>query len=163
MWGIEVGQVRKGVVIKANDNGAYIDLPGIKGFLHAANISWRRIVHASDVLKKGDEIEVIVLHVDAERVDLGIKQLEPDPWATHIPQKYREGEIVSGEVVKITNFGAFVKLEQDLEGLLHISEMGERRVKSPEDIVHLGQKLDVRIIKSDSEVRKIRLSLRRNG
>ena len=124
-------------------------------------MSWtRKISHASEVMKKGDEIECLVISVDEERkrIALGLKQLASDPWETDIPQKYQPGAIVQGTVTKITNFGVFVELEEELEGLLHISELADHKVENPEDIVKVGEKLDVKILRVDTDDRKIGLS-----
>jgi small subunit ribosomal protein S1 len=159
-----VGTVIKGKVRNMTGYGAFIELEeGIDGLLHISDMSWtKKITHPSSMLKKGDEIEAIVLSVDQERkrVALGLKQLSEDMWATDIPEKYKIGDIISGEVTKLTNFGAFVELEDDLEGLLHISEMAENKVEKPEEIVNVGDKVTVMVINIDIEDRKIGLSLR---
>jgi len=136
---------------------------GIDGLLHVADMSWtRKVIHPSEVVKKGDTVRAMVLQVDQERkrIALGIKQLEEDPWVRKIPERYEVGTIVAGEVTKITNFGVFVKLEDDLEGLLHISELANRKVATPEEVVKVGDEVAVKIIKIDPEQRKIGLSLK---
>jgi small subunit ribosomal protein S1 len=112
-------------------------------------------------VKKGDEIECVVLSVDQEkkRIALGLKQLQADPWTGDIPARYHIGDSVPGTVTKITNFGVFVELEPGLEGLLHISELADHKVDNPEDVVKVGQRVEVRIIKIDTEERKIGLTL----
>ena len=125
-------------------------------------MSWtKKITHPSEALKKGDLVRAVVLSVDTEkrRVALGMKQLEQDPWQDEIPRRYGPGDIVMGHVTKITNFGVFVALEDGLEGLLHISELTDRKVESPEEVVKIGQAVDVRVLKVDSEERKIGLSM----
>jgi small subunit ribosomal protein S1 len=114
------------------------------------------------MLKKGDEIECLVLSVDEDRkrIALGLKQLDNDPWETTIPDKYRPGESVTGKVTKITNFGVFVELEPELEGLLHISELADHKVENPEEEVKVGDELEVRILRVDTSDRKIGLSRR---
>jgi small subunit ribosomal protein S1 len=114
-------------------------------------------------LKKGQEIKCLVLEVDEERhrVSLGVKQLTEDPWLHAIPDKYIPGQIIKGKVTKLTNFGAFVELEPDLEGLLHISEIADHKIEKPRDIVKLGDEIEVKILRVDTEARKIGLSLRR--
>jgi len=158
------GATVKGKVRNLTNYGAFVEIEdGIDGLLHVADMSWtRKVVHPSEVVKKGDEIEAIVLNVDQERkrIALGTKQLQQDPWTGPIPEKYRVGELASGEVTKITNFGVFVKLEEDLEGLLHISELADKKVGSPEEVVKVGQRVDVKIIKVAPENRKIGLSLK---
>jgi small subunit ribosomal protein S1 len=125
-------------------------------------MSWtRKITNPSEVVKKGDEIECVVLSVDQEkkRIALGLKQLQADPWTGDIPARYHIGDSVPGTVTKITNFGVFVELEPGLEGLLHISELADHKVDNPEDVVKVGQRVEVRIIKIDTEERKIGLTL----
>jgi small subunit ribosomal protein S1 len=158
------GKIIEGKVRNLTNYGAFVEIEdGIDGLLHVADMSWtRKVVHPSEMVKKGDSIRALVLNVDQERkrIALGIKQLEQDPWSGPIPEKYRVGSVVEGEVTKITNFGVFVKLEDDLEGLLHISELADKKVGSPEEVVKVGQKVDVKIIKVDPENRKIGLSLK---
>ncbi len=152
----------KGTVRNLTNYGAFIELEeGVDGLLHVSDMSWtRKISHASEVMKKGDEIECLVISVDEERkrIALGLKQLTSDPWETDIPQKYQPGAIVQGVVTKITNFGVFVELEEELEGLLHISELADHKVENPEDIVKVGETLDVKILRVDTDDRKIGLS-----
>jgi len=158
------GKIIEGKVRNLTNYGAFVEIEdGIDGLLHVADMSWtRKVVHPSEVVKKGDAIKAMVLNVDQERkrIALGIKQLEQDPWTGSIPEKYKVGTVVAGEVTKITNFGVFVKLEDGLEGLLHISELADKKVGSPEEVVRVGQNVDVKIIKVDPENRKIGLSLR---
>jgi small subunit ribosomal protein S1 len=126
-------------------------------------MSWtRKLSHANEMLKKGDEVECEVLTVDEERrrIALGLKQLEGDPWSTDIPERYKPGAIVKGKVTKITNFGVFVELEEELEGLLHVSELADDKVENPEDVVKVGDEVDVKILRVDIEDRKIGLSRR---
>jgi small subunit ribosomal protein S1 len=126
-------------------------------------MSWtRKISLAYEMLKKGDEIECTVLSVDDDRkrIALGLKQLDLDPWEARIPEKYKPGTIVQGKVTKITNFGVFVELEEQLEGLLHVSELADHKVTNPEDVVKLGEMIDVRILRVDTDDRKIGLSRR---
>ena len=154
----------EGRVRNLTNYGAFVEIEdGIDGLLHVADMSWtRKVIHPSEVVKKGDLIRAKVLQVDQERkrIALGIKQLDEDPWHSAIPTKYEVGTSVGGEVTKITNFGVFVKLDEDLEGLLHISELANRKVGTPEEIVKVGEVLAVKIIKIDPEQRKIGLSLK---
>lgn len=154
----------KGVVRNLTNYGAFIELEeGVDGLLHVSDMSWtRKISHANEMLKKGDEIECLVLSVDEERkrIALGLKQLAEDPWETHIPEKYQPGNIVTGQVTKITNFGVFVQLEEELEGLLHVSELGGEGVDTPEEIVKVDQEIQVRVLRVDTSERKIGLSLK---
>ena len=127
-------------------------------------MSWtKKIAHPNELLKKGDEMKCVVLEVDRtkQRVALGTKQLEEDPWVEAIPGAYQPGMIVMGKVTKVTNFGVFVELEEDLEGLLHISELADHKVEAPTDVVQQGQELEVKILRVDLDERKIGLSLKR--
>jgi small subunit ribosomal protein S1 len=159
-----VGTKVKGKVRNMTTYGAFIELEeGIDGLLHVSDMSWtKKITHPSAMLKKGDEVEAIVLSVDKERkrVALGMKQLSEDPWVTEIPGRFKPGDVVNGEVTKLTSFGAFVEIEKDLEGLLHISEMGEG-IEKPEGVVNPGDKLELKIINVDPNERKIGLSMKK--
>ncbi|MGE3165992.1 MAG: 30S ribosomal protein S1 [Planctomycetota bacterium] len=159
-----VGSLVEGTVRNLTNYGAFVELEeGIDGLLHVSDMSWtKKVLHPSELLKKGDLVRAVVLEVDQERkrVALGLKQMDEDPWLQSIPDVYQIGTVVRGVVTKITNFGAFVQLEDDLEGLLHISELSDRKVESPEECVKVNQKVDVKIIKIDSENRKIGLSLK---
>ncbi len=157
------GTVIRGRVRNLTNYGAFIELQeGIDGLLHITDMSWtKKITHPSEMVKKGEEIECVVLSVDQEkkRIALGLKQLQPDPWTGDIPARYHIGDSVPGTVTKITNFGVFVELEPGLEGLLHISELADHKVENPEDVVKVGQRVEVRVIKMDPEERKIGLTL----
>jgi len=159
------GTVVKGRVRNFTNYGAFVEIEeGIDGLLHVSDMSWtKKITHPSEVLKKGEKIDVVVLSVDQERkrVALGLKQLQEDPWEKEIPQKFDPGDILRGRVTKITNFGVFVELEKDLEGLLHISELSEKKVESPEEVVSVGDEVEVKVLRVDPVGRKIGLSLRR--
>ena len=152
----------EGTVRNLTNYGAFIELEeGVDGLLHVSDMSWtRKISHANEMLKKGDTVRCQVLSVDEERkrIALGLKQLANDPWETTIPEKYQPNEIVEGNVTKITNFGVFVELEPELEGLLHISELADHKVDNPEDIVKVGEAIEVRILRVDTADRKIGLS-----
>ena len=154
----------KGKVRNMTTYGAFVELEeGIDGLLHVSDMSWtKKVTHPSAMLKKGDEVEALVLSVDKERkrVALGLKQLSDDPWATDIPTRFHAGDIVKGEVTKLTSFGAFVEIDKDLEGLLHISEMSDGKVEKPEECVQPGQKLELKILNVDPGERKIGLSLK---
>ncbi len=157
------GTVIRGRVRNLTNYGAFIELQeGIDGLLHLSDVSWtKKITHPSEVVKKGDEIECVVLSVDQEkkRIALGLKQLSADPWTGDIPARYHIGDSVPGVVTKITNFGVFVELESGLEGLLHISELADHKVDNPEEVVKVGQRVEVRVIKIDPDERKIGLTL----
>ena len=159
------GSVIEGRVRNLTNYGAFIEVEeGIDGLLHVSDMSWtRRITHPSEVLKKGQTIKCMVLNVDQDksRVGLGLKQLTEDPWERAIPEKYVPGQIVQGKVVKITTFGVFLELEPELEGLLHISELADEKVENPNDVLSMGQELEVKILRVDVDDRKIGLSLKR--
>ena len=154
-----------GKVRNLTNYGAFIELEqGIDGLLHVSDMSWtRKVSHPSEVVEKGQEIKCRVLSVDQERrrIALGLKQLDNDPWATSIPDKYQPGQLVKGAVTKITNFGVFIGLEDGLEGLLHISELSDDKVENPEELVKVGDELEVKVLRVDSEERKIGLSKKR--
>jgi len=154
-----------GKVRNLTNYGAFIELTeGIDGLLHVSDMSWtRKISHPSEMIEKGQEVTCKVISVDQERrrIALGLKQLSDDPWAHDIPSRYQPGQVVQGAVTKITNFGVFVGLEDNLEGLLHISELADQKVENPEDIVNVGDELEVKILRVDTEDRKIGLSRKR--
>ena len=154
-----------GKVRNLTNYGAFIELEeGIDGLLHVSDMSWtKKVNHPSEVLEKGQEVTCRVLTVDQERrrIALGLKQLEGDPWSTDIPQRYQPGQVVTGKVTKITNFGVFVGLEDGLEGLLHISELADHKVDNPEELVKVGDPIEVKILRVDTDERKIGLSRRR--
>ena len=138
-------------------------MEGVDGLLHISDMSWtRKVSHANEMLKKGDLLECQILSVDEDRrrIALGLKQLTEDPWETRIPEKYAPGSLVTGKVTKITNFGVFVQLEDELEGLLHVSELADHKVDHPENLVSVGEDIEVRILRVDTADRKIGLSRR---
>ncbi len=159
------GTVVEGKVRNLTSYGAFVEIePGIDGLLHVSDLSWtKKLTHPNEMLKKGETIKCVVLEVDREkqRVALGLKQMTEDPWLEAIPAHYQPGMIVKGKVTKITNFGVFVELEEDLEGLLHISELADHKVDKPTDVVQQGQEVEVKILRVDLEDRKIGLSLKR--
>ena len=145
--------------------GAFVEIePGIDGLVHISDMSWtKKFNHPNEALEKDKTVKCVVLEVDEEkqRISLGMKQLTEDPWAHAIPEKYLPGQIVKGVVTKLTNFGVFVELEGDLEGLLHISELADHKIENPQDIVKPGQEVEVKILRVDNDSRKIGLSMRR--
>jgi len=161
------GAIVKGVVRNLTNYGAFIEIDdGIDGLLHVTDMSWtRKVTHPSEMLEKGQDVECKVLSVDQQRrrIALGLKQMQDDPWSTDIPQRYKTGDVVKGTVTKITNFGVFVGLEDGLEGLLHISELSEEKIENAEDVVKVGDPLEVKILRVDTEERKIGLSKKRVG
>ena len=145
--------------------GVFVEVePGIDGMIHISDLSWtKKFNHPSEMLQKGQDLKCVVLEVNEEkrRISLGIKQMTEDPWLRAIPEKYIPGQIIKGTITKLTNFGAFVELEPDLEGLLHISELADHKIDKPQDVVKLGEEVEVKILRIDPESRKIGLSLRR--
>ncbi len=159
---LEVGQVRMGTVKNITDFGAFIDLGGLDGLLHITDIAWGRVGHPSEVLSIGEEVQVKVLNYDEERerISLGMKQLQAHPWE-NIEGKYPMGTKVIGKVVSITDYGAFVELEQGVEGLVHISEMSwTQHIRHPSKLVTIGDQVEVMILKVDKEEQKISLGLK---
>lgn len=161
MEDIEVGQVREGRVTSIKDFGVFVDLGGIEGLIHISELSWSRIGHPSEMLHVGDKVKVFVLGVDKEskRISLGMKQLEPDPWV-HVIEKYKINDIVHGTISRIAAFGAFIRLSDNLEGLIHISELSYDHVKKVEDVVSVGDEVQARIIKLLPDEQRIGLSLK---
>jgi len=158
------GTIIKGKVRNLTSYGAFIEIEeGVDGLLHVSDMSWKKKVsHPKEMLRKGDTVEVVVLEVDQEkrRVSLGMKQLQENPWEKDIPEKYKEGTIVEGKIAKLTGFGAFVELEKNLEGLLHISEVAEFRIENISDVLHEGETVKVKILELNTEEKRLRLSLR---
>ena len=159
------GSVIVGRVRNIANYGAFVEIEeGIDGLLHVSDLSWtKKVGHPSEVLKKSEEVQAVVLSVDQEkqRIALGLKQMQEDPWLHVIPEGYRPGMVVQGTVTKIANFGVFVELEDGLEGLLHVSEIADHKVEKPEDELKAGQVIETKILRVDSEERKIGLSLKR--
>ncbi|MYC77694.1 30S ribosomal protein S1 [Candidatus Poribacteria bacterium] len=158
-----VGSKITGRIRNLTSFGAFVEIePGIDGLIHTSDLSWtKRGTAANDELKEGSEIEVVVLQIDAaeRRVSLGLKQTQPDPWA-EVPEKYKVGSVVRGTVVNLTSFGAFTKLEEGIEGLIHISELADRRIEKPEEVVSVGDELDLKVINLSPKDRRIGLSLK---
>jgi small subunit ribosomal protein S1 len=152
-----------GKVRNLTDFGAFVELePGVDGLLHISDMSWtRNIGHPSELLKKGQAIDTQILNVDREnkRISLGLKQIQPDPWDT-VSQRYPMGSRVTGKVVRLTDFGAFVELEPGVDGLLHISQMSNRPIATPADILNVGDELTLMVIRVDPNERRIGLSLK---
>ncbi|MBW8039033.1 MAG: 30S ribosomal protein S1 [Planctomycetes bacterium] len=169
-WTIASQKYPPGTVVTAQvrsltNFGAFVEMePGLDGMIHISDLSWtKKYNHPGEALQKGQDIKCVVLEVNEEkrRISLGIKQMTEDPWARAIPEKYIPGHIIKGKIAKVTNFGAFVELEPDLEGLLHISELADHKIDKPQDIVNQGDEVEVKILRVDNDARKIGLSLRR--
>ncbi|MGE5415184.1 MAG: bifunctional 4-hydroxy-3-methylbut-2-enyl diphosphate reductase/30S ribosomal protein S1 [Acidobacteriota bacterium] len=155
------GQIRTGYVKKLTDYGAFIDIGGFEGLLHISEIDYSRIDKPSDVLQEGQQIEVLILGIDpkTQRVSLSRKKVLQSPWHS-ISARYNEGDIVTGKVVRTAQFGAFVELEPGIDGLVHISQMADRRIAKAEDVVKVGQEIKVKILSVNAEERKIALSIK---
>src|SRR5687768_2127497 len=156
------GMVLTGTVKNITDYGAFIDLGGIDGLLHVTDMSWGRIGHPSEIFQIGDQVEVVVLHFDpvTGRVSLGYKQKSSDPWAD-VDQRYPVGSKVSGRIVSLTNYGAFVELEPGVEGLVHVSEMSwTRRVRHPSKLVNVGDPVDVMVLEANKATKRISLGMK---
>ena len=155
------GQVREGTVKSLTDFGSFIDLGGVDGLLHISEMSYGRIKHPSQVLKEGEKVKVKILRLDREKekVSLGLKQVLPDPWET-VSDRYAVGSVVGGTVARLATFGAFVELEPGVDGLIHISQLADRRVNTPGDVVHVGQEIQAKVVGVSPEQRRISLSLR---
>ncbi|GAB6156996.1 bifunctional 4-hydroxy-3-methylbut-2-enyl diphosphate reductase/30S ribosomal protein S1 [Desulfotomaculum varum] len=158
---LQEGQVVKGIVRRLTNFGAFVDLGGLDGLLHISEMSWHRVNHPQEVVKAGDELEVMVLKVDREneKISLGLKQVLPNPW-DNIEEKYPVGSVVPAKVVRLAPFGAFVQLEPGVEGLVHISHLAAQHVEKPEDVVKEGDEVNVKVLNVDTAEKRIRLSIR---
>ena len=155
------GEVVKGTVKRLTDFGAFVDIGGVDGLLHVTDISWVKIKHPRDILSENQEIEIKILNVDPEKkkISLGYKQLQPKPWDL-VPQKYMAGDTVEGKVVRIAPFGAFVELEPTIDGLVHISQVANRRIEKVEDVLSIGQMIRAKVLEVNPEKKRISLSIR---
>jgi small subunit ribosomal protein S1 len=158
---LQRGQIRNGVVSSIVNFGAFVDLGGVDGLVHVSELSWKHIDHPSEVVAVGDEVTVEVLDVDMdrERVSLSLKATQEDPWQ-HFARTHQMGQVVPGKVTKLVPFGAFVRVEEGIEGLVHISELAERHVEIPEQVVTVNDDIFVKVIDIDLERRRISLSLK---
>jgi small subunit ribosomal protein S1 len=155
------GDVCQGTVTNLTTFGAFVDLGGIEGLIHISEISWDRVRHPADALRPGQEVDVYVVGVNPEerRIALSLKRLRPDPWAK-VESHYQVGEIVEGTVTNVVNFGAFVRVEEGLEGLIHISELAEGSFMHPRSVVREGDKVQVRVLNINKDDHRLGLSLR---
>ena len=158
---LDEGQVRAGIVRRVTDYGAFVDIGGIDGLLHVSEMSWTRIKHPNDVVHVGDEIQVMVLKVseDRKKISLGLRQILPDPW-TDVADHFQEGQIVKGTVTRLVPFGAFVQLKDGVEGIIPNTELADRRVTKPDEILSEGEEVTVKVLDVRPEERRINLSLR---
>jgi small subunit ribosomal protein S1 len=158
-----IGSLVKGKVRNFTSYGAFVEIEeGVDGMIHVSDMSWtRKINHPSEVLKKGEEVETIVLEIDSanQRISLGLKQAQEDPWA-RITDAYKEGQKITGKVTKLTNFGAFVELEDGIDGLVHISQISDAHVEKVKDVLSIGDQVEARIVKIDSVEHRIGLSIK---
>jgi small subunit ribosomal protein S1 len=159
---LQPGQVVEGTISNIVDFGAFVDLEGIDGLIHISELSWSHVNHPSEVLTIGDKVEVKVLDIDRDRqrISLGLKQTQADPWQSVI-DAYDIGDVVEGKVTKVVTFGAFVEIHPGVEGLVHISELASHHVENPREVVSQGEVLSVRIIEIDADRRRLSLSLKR--
>lgn len=159
---IQRGDIRQGRVTNLTKFGAFVDLGGLEGLIHLSELSWSRVVHPSEVVKPGQVITVKVLDVDQrqERVALSRKRLKPNPWQT-VSERYYPGQIIEGIVNNIVSFGVFVLIEEELEGLIHLSELAEGNFLHPRDVVNDGEQVRVRVLEVDGSNKRLALSLRK--
>jgi small subunit ribosomal protein S1 len=159
---LKEGDVRNGRVTSLADFGAFVNIDGADGLVHLSEISWERIQHPNEVLKVGEEVQVKVISVDQDRkrIGLSIRQLQEDPWLQKVGE-VKEGMLVEGTITHLTKFGAFARVGEDLEGLIHVSELSELRISHPKEVVHEGEVVTLRVIKIDPERRRIGLSRRK--
>lgn len=159
---IHIGDVRKGRVTSLADFGAFVNINGADGLVHLSELSWERIDHPNKMLAVGDEVEVKVISIDTERkrIGLSMRQLQKDPWDDNV-EDYHVGQIVEGTITRLVKFGAFARIDDHVEGLIHISELSEDRIEHPKEVVKEGDKLALRVIKIEPDRRRIGLSLRK--
>ena len=159
---LEPGKVVEGTISNIVDFGAFVDLDGIDGLIHISELSWSHVNHPSEVLNVGEKVNVKVLDIDRDRqrISLGLKQTQADPWQSVI-ETYQINDIVPGKVTKVVTFGAFVEIHAGVEGLVHISELADHHVENPREVVNQGDELEVRIIEIDADRRRLSLSLKR--
>jgi small subunit ribosomal protein S1 len=155
------GEIRHGRVTSICDFGAFVDLGGADGLVHLSELSWSQIGHPSEVVKVGDEVDVQILGVDRDKkkIALSLRRSQPGPW-TRVADRYKVGDIVTGKITKLTNFGAFARIEDGVEGLIHVSELADARVPHPRNVVKEGDTLTLRVIRIDAERRRLGLSLK---
>ncbi len=159
---LQEGEIRTGRVSSLADFGAFVNIGGADGLVHLSEISWERVQHPSEVLEVGQEVRVKVISVDRERkrIGLSLRALQEDPWRKKV-EKFKVGQLVEGVITRLTKFGAFARLEGDVEGLIHISEISDTRIEHPKEKLHEGDVVTLRIIRIDPEQRRIGLSLRK--
>lgn len=159
---LEEGDIRTGTVSSVCDFGAFVDIGGADGLVHLSELSWSRVKHPSEVLKVGDKVQVYILSIDNERkrIALSVKRTQEEPWAT-VNERYQLGQAVACTITQLASFGAFARVEDGIEGLIHVSELGDERVQHPRDVVQEGDVIEARIIRIDPARKRMGLSLRR--
>lgn len=159
---LQEGEIRTGRVTSLADFGAFVNINGADGLVHLSELSWERVQQSSEILEVGQEVTVKIISIDRDkkRIGLSLRALTEDPWSKRI-EKFQVGQLVEGEITRLTKFGAFARLEGDVEGLIHISEISETRIEHPKEKIKEGEKLTLRIIRIDSDQRRIGLSLRK--
>lgn len=158
---VKVGDRFMGTVVKLMNFGAFVDIGGVQGLVHNNDLSWKRVKHPSEIINEGDKVEVYIIDVDNKnkKLALGLKDINDNPW-TNIESKFNVGMVVAGEIVRVTNFGAFAKIGDGIEGLIHISELSDKRISKAEDVVSIGDKVKVKIIGLDASSKRIQLSMK---
>ena len=162
LWSnIEVGKKYTGKVKNLTKFGAFVDIGGVDGLIHLSELSWYKIKHPSEVVSVGDDVEVIVLDFDREkeRISLGYKKSEDNPW-NKVAEKHQVGDIITGKVVRLVPFGCFVQIDKSVDGLVHISQISNKRIAKPDDVLKIGQKVEAKIVEMDLESKKIGLSIK---
>jgi len=159
---LKEGDSRSGTVTSVADFGVFVDLGGVDGMIHLSELSWTKIGHPKDLVQVGDKVQVQVLSVDRERerIALSLKRLRPEPWTT-VEQRYQVGQLVNGTITKLASFGAFARLDDNIEGLIHISELADRRIQHPKEVVKEGDSLTLRVVRIDATRRRLGLSLKK--
>src|SRR3989304_5054532 len=159
---INIGETRRGRVTSLANFGAFVNINGADGLVHLSELSWERVDHPSKMLKVGDEVDVKVISIDQERrrIGLSLRQLQSDPWENHV-SRYKVGQLVEGTITRLVKFGAFARIDEYVEGLIHISELSEDRIEHPKEVVNEGDKVALRIIRIEADKRRIGLSLRK--
>jgi small subunit ribosomal protein S1 len=161
---LKEGDVRTGIVTSVCDFGAFVDIGGADGLVHLSEISWSRVKHPNEVLKPGDSVQVYILSVDNDRkrIALSLKRTQNEPWMT-VSDRYQLGQVIEGTITQLATFGAFARIEDGIEGLVHVSEMGDGRIQHPREVVQEGDVVQVRIIRIDPARKRIGLSMRTSG
>jgi len=159
--GLQPGQIVTGIVSRITDFGVFVDLGGIDGLIHISELSWSRVKHPSEILKAGEKVEVYVISVDKdnEKISLSLKQTVPQPW-DNIEDRIHAGDIIEGKVVRLAPFGAFVEVEPGVDGLVHISQISERRINKVEDVLNVGDIVTAKVVEVNSSEKRLSLSIK---